>query len=145
MAAQATIIDVSDQFFDGNEKAEDIAARLNLTVIHWHDDALYARDEHVLYEIRPEGGRVKVSEAPSFSESYVGEDYHTPKEGAVHAGLTVIEELSSGDIVALDGFGRKYRVNKTGNGPMASSRGWASPEELTQWAPQHRPWQKTTT
>lgn len=136
---------MSDRFFDGKETPEQIAAKLNLIVVHWHEDALYARDEHVLFELKPEGGRVRVSEAPTFSESYVGEDYHTPKEGAVHAGLTVIEETSSGDVVALDGFGRKYRVNKTGNGPMASSRGWATAEELKQWAPAHRPWQKTTT
>ncbi len=136
---------MSDQFFDGSETPEQIAAKLKLTVVHWHEDALYARDENELFEIKPEGERIRVSPASTVGESYVGEDYHSPKEGAIHAGLTVIEEISSGDVVALDGFGRKYRVNKTGNGPMASFRGWASEEELKQWAPQHRPWQKTTT
>jgi hypothetical protein len=80
------------------------------------------------------------SEEPCIRDGYIGEEYHSPREAAVHAGLTVIEEYnSSGDVIALDGFGQKYTVSRTGNGPMSSAGGLASEEEMRKWKPQHRP------
>ena len=68
---------------------------------------------------------MRVAPAGSY-DGYVGWEHHTPAEGAAHAGLTVIEEGASGKVVALDGFGRKFVVDKSGNGPMASEIGWAT-------------------
>ena len=76
----------------------------------------------------------------------MGEQFHAPREGAEHAGLTVIgDDDFSGGVFALDGFGRKYVVEKTGNGPMAKSAGRAFEAEMQRFAPQHRPRGRTTT
>jgi hypothetical protein len=133
--------------FDAGSDPEEIAAKLGLAVVQWHDGTLYARDKTSLYSIGPVGPadpRVRVAPAPSF-DGYVGEEHHTPREGALHAGLTVIEEDPSGKVVALDGFGRKFVVDKTGNGPMASEIGWAAEDELKTFTPRHRPWKPTLT
>ncbi|MDZ4286574.1 MAG: hypothetical protein U0984_01370 [Prosthecobacter sp.] len=82
----------------------------------------------------------------TYNFHYIGEEHHTPREAAVHAGLTVIEELDfSNNVIALNGFGEKVLVNHTGNGPVATSIGWATPEEMQKWAPPHRPAKKTYT
>ncbi len=57
----------------------------------------------------------------------------------------ISDDNFSGFVFALDGFGRKYVVEKTGNGPMAKSAGWASDAEMQRFAPQHRPRGRTTT
>lgn len=138
---------------------EEIASRLGLKVVHWHEGILYVRDEKVLYSIRPEAPspgdivpaklRMQVRKDNSeYHYSYVGEEYHTPSEGAAHAGLTVIEGAGTDKdrVTAVDGFGRKYTVYKTGNGPMASgTEEWASEEEMKQWTPQHRLRKRTQT
>ena len=72
----------------------------------------------------------------------MGEEFHSPREAAVHAGLTVIEDLSGGSVAALDGFGRRFLVQKTGNGPQAIHDGWATEDELRKWTPRHRPAQQ---
>lgn len=144
------------QMFEPTEAPTEIAARLGLEVVHWLEGVLYARDGSYLYTIGPinpqgkDGApadlRICVSKAWSWDGSYVGEEYHSPREGAAHAGLTVIEEATPpGEVLALDGFGRKYLVSRTGNGPMASWMGWASAEELQQWAPQHHEAKRTLT
>jgi hypothetical protein len=139
---------MDEQIFEATADPQEIAGRLGLEIVQWFEGALYARDEHQLYEIGPVSAtdpRLRVRQAWSHSSDYVGEEYHTPREGASHAGLTVIEERSSGDVIALDGFGRKFVVSKTGNGPMASGFGWATADEMRQWAPQHQPSRPTTT
>jgi hypothetical protein len=138
---------MDEQFFDAGAGPEEIAAKLGLEVVQWHEGVLYARDKSSLYSIGPAGpsdARVRVSLADSY-DGYVGEEHHTPREGAVHAGLTVIEEDGSGKVTALDGFGRKFVVDKTGNGPMASETGWATEDELKKFTPRHRPWKPTLT
>lgn len=138
---------MDEKTYDAGSDPEDIAAKLGLAVVQWHDGTLYARDKDSLYAIGPAGPsdpRVRVSPADSY-DGYVGEEHHTPAEGAVHAGLTVIEEAASGAVVALDGFGRKFAVEKTGNGPMASGIGWATEDELRKFTPRHRPCKPTLT
>ena len=146
---------MDEQIFEAGADPEEIAGRLGLEIVQWFEGSLYARDADALYEIgqvssQSDGGvppdlRIQIRPAWSHDWSYVGEEYHSPREGANHAGLTTIEESPSGDVVALDGFGRKFRVSKTGNGPMASSSGWATAEEMRNWAPQHQPSKRTTT
>lgn len=138
---------MTDRIFDAGADPEEAAAGLGLEVVQWHDGVLYARDESSLYAIAPiapDDPRVRAVPAASF-DGYVGEEHHTPREGALHAGLTVIEESAAGKVVALDGFGRKFVVDKTGNGPMASEIGWATEDELKTWTPRHRPWKSTRT
>lgn len=147
-----------EQTFDATADPMEIADRLGLEVLQRVGGEIYAREKSnpnsALFSIGPvkpedsEGGsadlRVRVAEVWSY-DGYVGEEYHTPREGAVHAGLTVIEETDSGKVLALDGFGRKFVVDKTGNGPMASWIGWATEEDMRKWAPQHRPAKRTNT
>ena len=144
-----------DQIFEGADP-EELASRLRWEIVHWHDGILYVRDENDLYSIHPDTPSPNNANSTKLSmhvrkddgyHGYVGEIYHTPSEGAVHAGLTVTEGAGTDkDVTALDGFGRKYRVYKTGNGPMASGTGeWASEEEMKQWRPQHSPAKKTET
>ncbi len=147
---------MDDQFFAETADPKEIADGLGLTILGWLDGQLYARGRDQLYQIgpfRPQANysgpadlRICFREAWSHDWTYVGEQFHTPREGAEHAGLTVIgDDDFSGGVFALDGFGRKYVVEKTGNGPMAKSAGWASDAEMQRWAPQHRPRGRTTT
>lgn len=141
------------QLFDAAEDPSEIAERLGLEIVEWLEGVLYARDESELYTIGPvrddsvpPGLWMGVSPAWSFDGSYVGEEFHTPREAAVHAGLTVIEETRpKGEVIALDGFGRKYQVSGTGNGPIARWLGWASKEEMERWSPRHLPGEPTIT
>ena len=138
---------MDERTFDAGSDPEEIAAKLGLAVVQWFEGALYARDQASLYSIGPAGAsdpRVRVAPVDSY-DGYVGEEHHTPAEGAVHAGLTVIEEGASGKVVALDGFGRKFVVENTGNGPMANEIGWATEDELRTFTPRHRPWKPTLT
>lgn len=140
---------MDERSFDAASDPEEIAAKLGLAVVQWHDGTLYARDKDALYalHVKPDasGGPRLIVERDAALDGYVGEEHHTPREGALHAGLTVIEEDPSGKVVALDGFGRKFVVDKTGNGPMASEIGWAAEDELKKFTPRHRPWKPTLT
>lgn len=138
---------MDEKIYDAGSGPEELALKLGLEVVQWHEGVLYARDKTSLLSLAPVGPadpRVRVASVASF-DGYVGEEHHTPREGAVHAGLTVIEEDGSGKVVALDGFGRKFVVDKTGNGPMASEVGWATEDELKTFTPRHRPWKATLT
>ena len=149
---------MDEQTFEATDPIE-VADRLNPEVVQWLDGVLYVREKDnpysELYSIAPvkskssESGpadlRMCVRKLTSHNSKYVGEEYHSPREAATHAGLTVIDELPSGTVVALDGFGRRYSVQPTGNGPISTQYGWASKEELSKWAPQHRPAKRTKT
>lgn len=138
---------MDERIFDAGSDPEELAAKLGLEVVQWFEGALYARDKDALYAIGPVSAsdpRVRVSPAASF-DGYVGEEHHTPREGALHAGLTVIEESQNGKVVALDGFGRKFVVDRSGNGPVASEIGWATEDEIKTFTPRHRPWKPTLT
>lgn len=138
---------MDEKTFDAGSDPEDIAAKLGLAVVQWHDGVLYARDQETLYSIAPAGPadpRVRVNPEAAFS-GYVGEEHHSPREAAVHAGLTVIEDGSGGNVTALDGFGRRYLVHATGNGPQAVHEGWATDDELKKFTPRHRPCKPTLT
>lgn len=144
-----TLLTMDETTFDAGSDPEEIAAKLGLSVVQWHEGTLYARDEAALYALRlrsdhPDGPRLVVVPEEAHS-GYVGEEHHTPREAAVHAGLTVIGEDASGKVVALDGFGRKFLVEKTGNGPMAAEAGWATEDEVRKFTPRHRPWKPTQT
>lgn len=134
---------MTDKTFDADADPEKIAGELGLRVVQWHGGALYARDEHALYALRvkpdfPGGARLAV-ERDAALDGYVGEESHTPREAAAHTGLTVIEEISRGSVEALDGFGRKYLVSESGNGPRATFTGWATEDEMKTFTPRHRP------
>lgn len=139
---------MDERIFDADVDPEEVAAKLGLKVLQWHGGALYARDERVLYALSVKrdaaGARLVVSPEEAIT-AYVGEEFHSPREAAVHAGLTVIEDLSGGSVAALDGFGRKFLVQKTGNGPQAIHDGWATEDELRKWTPRHRPAKPTET
>lgn len=140
---------MTDKTFDADADPETIAGELGLTVVQWHGGALYARDEDALYAFSVKrdapGGPRLVVERDAPLDGYVGEESHTPREAAVHAGLTVIEEGSGGNVTALDGFGRKYLVSSSGNGPRATFAGWATEGELKTFTPRHRPAKPTLT
>lgn len=133
---RVTLRPMDEKAIEGSRDPEEAAARLGLKVMQWHGGGLYARDENVLYLLYVKDERVVVDPQPALS-GYVGEEFHTPRQAAVHAGLTVVEELANGDVMALDGFGRKYLVHATGNGPQAKHHLWATEEELKTWAPRH--------
>lgn len=140
---------MTDKTFDADADPEKIAEELGLTVVQWHGGALYARDEHALYALRvkpdaPGGPRLVVERDAPF-DGYVGEESHTPREAAAHTGLTVIEEIARGTVEALDGFGRKYLLSASGNGPRATFAGWATEDELKKHTPRHRPAKPTLT
>lgn len=127
-----------------------IAAQLGLQPIRLWQGSLYARDGDLgLFRIGPEPGREEVFVEEVWevcTGDYVGEEFHSPREAAEHAGLTVIDEYKIMErVVALDGFGRKYSIHRTGNGPMGSRHGWATPEEMQRWQPQVLPARRTTT
>ncbi len=147
---------MDEQIFEATADPKEIAGRLGLEIVQWFEGILYVRDNDYLYSIEPVNAQIKgavpadlrmcVRKVPTYNSEYIGEEYHSPREAAVHGGLTVIEEYnSSGDVVALDGFGRKIHVTKTGNGPMAVGYGWASAEEIRKWVPQHHPRKRTIT
>jgi len=140
---------MDEKIYDAGSDPEQVAAKLGLTVVQWHDGTLYARDEHSLYALslkrdHPAGPRLVVVPEAAHS-GYVGEEHHSPREAAVHAGLTVIAESSGGKVTALDGFGRRFLVHATGNGPQAVQEGWATEDELKKFTPRHRPWKPTLT
>lgn len=139
---------MDEKTFDAGADPEEVAAKLGLTVLQWHGGALYARDERTLYalSVKRDGPAPRLVVSPEVAvAAYVGEEFHAPREAAVHAGLTVIEDVSGGGVMALDGFGRKFLVQKTGNGPQAIHHGWATDEELRKWTPRHRPAKPTET
>ncbi|MDP3542918.1 MAG: hypothetical protein Q8T11_10690 [Elusimicrobiota bacterium] len=140
---------MTDKTFDADADPEKVAAELGLAVVQWHGGALYARDADTLYTLQVKrdapGGPRLVVERDAPLDGYVGEEAHTPREAAVHAGLTVIEEGSSGDVTALDGFGRKYLVSASGNGPRAVFADWATEDEMKKFTPRHRPAKPTLT
>ena len=92
--------DMDDQFFAETADPKEIAERLGLTILGWLDGQLYARGRDQLYQIgpfRPQANysgpadlRICFCEAWSHDWTYVGEQFHAPREGAEHAGLTVI-------------------------------------------------------
>jgi len=134
--------------------AVEIAGQLGLQIVQWHNGILFVRDKDDLYSVKPPSDgampadlRTCLNPISTFRSGYIGEEHHSPREAATHAGLTVIKESSPGGaVVALDGFGRKVHVDATGNGPTAhASGGWASPEEMKKWVPQHRLPKRTTT
>lgn len=140
---------MDEKTFDAGSDPEAVAAKLGLTVVQWHDGTLYARDEHTLYAlyVKPgaPGGPRLVIERDAPLDGYVGEEYHTPREAAAHTGLTVIEDGSGGGVTALDGFGRKYLVSASGNGPRAVFADWATEDEMKTFTPRHRPAKPTLT
>lgn len=140
---------MTDKTFDADADPETIAVELGLTVVQWHGGALYARDADTLYALQVKsdapGGPRLVVEPDAPLDGYVGEESHTPREAAAHAGLTVIGEISRATVEALDGFGRKYFVSASGNGPRATFAGWATEDELKKHTPRHRPSKPTLT
>lgn len=140
---------MTDKTFDADADPEKIAVELGLRVVQWHGGALYARDADALYALHVKrdapGGPRLVVEPDAPLDGYVGEEHHTPREAAAHTGLTVIEEGSGGGVTALDGFGRKYLVSASGNGPRATFSGWATEDELKKFTPRHRPAKPTLT
>lgn len=141
---------MDEKVFAADADPETVAAELGLKVVQWHGPALYARDENMLFAIQkreigePAALRLVVAPEPPLS-GYIGEEFHNPRQAAAHAGLTVIEAASGENVYALDGYGRKYLVQKTGNGPRATQHDWATEDEMKQWAPRHRDPKPTTT
>ena len=138
---------ITDQVFEPPADPDDIADRLGLTVVQRRDGVLYARDDSHLYALarrkgEPNDGRVWLAEVPETWHQqypYVGEIHHTPAEAAEHAGLTVIEADPDGKYaVALDGYGRRVRVEYGGNGPTSRWWDWASEDQMNRWRPQHQ-------
>lgn len=133
---------------DASPDPTEIASRLGLQFVQIFEGVVYARDKSTLYSIGPlSQPGPRVPEKVRADNGYVGEEYHSPREAALSVGWTIIEGDvgSSGSIYALDGFGRKFLVNGTGNGPQADLVGFGSDAEIRRWAPKHRPRRRTVT
>lgn len=140
---------VQEQLAEAGVDPVKAAGDLGLQFLQVFEGGLYARDKTTLYSIGLlRQSEPRVAKEVHAQDGYVGEEYHSPRQGAEHAGWTVIEEKSArpeDPVDALDGFGRKFRVDRTGNGPIASLIGFASDEEIRTWAPKHRPRRRTVT
>ena len=93
---------MNEQKFEATLDPKEIAGRFGLEIVQWFEGRLYDRDKSDLSSIGPvdpqsNGNipadlRICVRKARASHNGYVGEEYHSPREGAVRARLTIIEE-----------------------------------------------------